>query len=77
VIEVHVAEEDRSQGRGVVGVVIHPGAGMALDVSLADPAAATASAPAPFALETVWTRSWWGRWMLDGRDTNVRSHPTP
>jgi hypothetical protein len=77
VIEVHVAEEDRSRGRGVVGVSIHPGAGMALDVSLADPAAATASAPAPFDLEVVWTRGWWGRWRLDGRDTNVRSHPTP
>ncbi len=77
VIEVHVAERDRSQGRGVVWVSIHPGVGSALDVSLADPAAATASAPAPFDLETVWTRSWWGRWMLDGRATQVRSHPTP
>ncbi|HZW34009.1 MAG TPA: hypothetical protein VFF52_25015 [Isosphaeraceae bacterium] len=77
VIEVHVAEEDRSHGRGVVGVSIHPGVGTTLDVSLADPAAATASAPAPFNLETVWTRSWWGRWMLNVRDTNVRSQPTP
>jgi hypothetical protein len=77
VIEVHVALEDRSHGRGVVGVSIHPGLRTALDVSLADPAAATAAAPAPFNLVTVWTRSWWGRWMLDGRDTNLRSHPTP
>jgi hypothetical protein len=76
VIEVHVAEEDRSQRRGVVGVSIHPGVGTALDVSLADPAAATASAPAPFNLETVWTRSWWGRWLLDVRDTKARSQPT-
>jgi len=77
VIEVHVAQEDRSQGRGVVGVSIHPGLRTALDVSLANPAAATAPAPAPFNLETVWTRSWRGRWMLDGRDTKVISHPTP
>ena len=77
VIEVHVNKKDESHGRGVVGVSIHPGAGLALDVSLADPAAATASAPAPFDLEVVWTRGWWGRWRLDGRDTNVRSHPTP
>jgi hypothetical protein len=77
VIEVHVAEEDRSRGRGLVGVSIHPGVGVGLDVSLADPAAATASAPTPFDLEMVWTRSRWGRWMLDGRDTNVRSDRTP
>jgi hypothetical protein len=69
VIEVHVDEEDRSEGRGVVGVSIHPGVGTALDVSLADPAAATASASSPFNLKTVWIRSWWGRWMLDGRHT--------
>jgi hypothetical protein len=67
VIEVHVAKEDRSRGRGVVGVSIHPGVGTALDVSLADPAAATDSAASPFSVETVWTRTWWGRWMLDGR----------
>ena len=69
VIEVHVNKKDESHGRGGVGVSIHPGVRTALDVSLADPTAATASAPAPFNLETVWTRSWWGRWMLDGRNT--------
>ena len=42
---------------------------------LANPAAATAGAPTPFNFETVWTQSRWGRWMLNGRDTNVRSHP--
>jgi hypothetical protein len=70
VIEVRVAKVDRSRGRGVVGVSIHPGARTALDVALANPAAATASAPSPFNLETVWTRSRWGRWMLDGHDTS-------
>jgi hypothetical protein len=74
VIEVHVMEEDRSHGRGLVGVSIHPGVGTAQDVTLANPAAATAGASSPFNFETVWTRSWWGRWMLNGRDTNVRSH---
>ncbi len=76
VIEVHVAKEDRSQGRGLVAVSIHPGARTVRDVSLANPAAATASAAAPFNLQTVWARSWWGRWLLDCRDTNERSHPT-
>jgi hypothetical protein len=77
VIEVHVASEDPSQGKGVVGVSIHPGSGSARDVSLADPAAATASAASPYNVETVWTQDWWGRWMLDGRDTNARYHSTP
>ena len=77
VIEVHVAEEDRSRGRGVVGVSIHPGVRTALDVSLADGAAATASDPSPFNVETVWTRGWWGRWLLDGHDTSVRFNSTP
>jgi hypothetical protein len=75
VIEVHVMEEDRSHGKGLVGVSIHPGVGTGLDVTLANPAAATAGAPSPFNFETVWTQSRWGRWMLNGRDTNVRSHP--
>jgi hypothetical protein len=69
VIEVHVAEEDRWQGSGAVGVSIHPRVGTALDISLADPAAATASAAFPFNFKTVWTRGWWGRWLLNGRDT--------
>ena len=75
VIDVHVMEEDRSHGTGLVGVSIHPGGGTALDVTLANPAAATAPASFPFNFETVWTQSRWGRWMLNGRDTNVRSHP--
>jgi hypothetical protein len=77
VIEVHVNEEDRSHQKGVVGVSIHPGARTALDVSLADGAAATAPAPAAFNVETVWTRSWWGRWMLNGHDTSVRFNGMP
>ena len=77
VIEVHVGSEDPSGGKGVVGASIHPGFGGARDISLADPTAATASAAAPCILETVWTRDRWGRWMLDGRDTVARNHPTP
>jgi hypothetical protein len=77
VVEVHVAAGDPSQGRTLVGVSIHPGGATALDVSLADPAAATAPAADPLNFKTVWTRSRWGRWMLDGRDTNARSGPTP
>lgn len=76
-IDVSVASEDRTQGKGVVGVSIHPGVGNARDVSLADPTAATAGAAAPCNLEMVWTRTWLGRWMLDGRDTNARRNPTP
>jgi hypothetical protein len=75
--EVRVASEDRAQGKGVVGVSIHPVFGSARDVTLADPSAATASAASPCDLETAWTQNWWGRWMLDGRDTNARLHPTP
>jgi hypothetical protein len=75
VIEVCVIDENRSNGKGVVGVSIHPGVGTTLDVTLANPAAATAAAPFPFNFETVWTKSWWGRWRLNGRDTNVRFHP--
>jgi hypothetical protein len=76
VIEVHVNKEDQSHGKGVVGVSIHPGVRTALDVSLADGAAATASAPSPFNVETVWTRGWWGRWLLDGHDTSAKFNLT-
>jgi hypothetical protein len=77
VIEVQVNKNDQSHGREVVGVSIHPGVRTALDVSLADGAAATASAASPFNVETVWTRGWCGRWLLDGHDTSVRFNRTP
>jgi hypothetical protein len=61
----------------MVGVSIRPAFGSAPDVSLADPAAATASAASPVDSETVWTPDGRGRWRLDGRDTAERDHPTP
>lgn len=76
-IEVHVASVDPTQGKGVVGVSIHPSIGTARDVSLADPAAATASAASPCDLETVWVQDWRGRWMLDGHDTGAKPQPAP
>lgn len=77
VTEVQVGSQGPSEGKCVVGITIRPGVGSARDVSLADPSAATAAAPAPCNLETVWTHDWLGRWRLDGRDTNARLHPTP
>jgi hypothetical protein len=77
VTEAHVASEDPSQGKGVVMISIRPGFGSARDISLADPAAATAAAASPCTLETVWTQDWLGRWMLDGRDTNAKRGSTP
>ncbi len=77
VTEVHVASQAPSEGKRVVGISIHPGLGNARDVSLADPAAATAAAPAPCNLDTVWTQDWLGRWRLDGRETKARSGSTP
>jgi len=77
VVEVHVAEEDTERGKGAVGISIHPGSAGGRDVSLSDPAAATASAAAPFQLDTAWTLGGWGRWKLDGRETYARIHRTP
>jgi hypothetical protein len=77
VVEVHVAQEDRAQRKGSVGVSIHPGVGTARDVTLANPVEATASAAAPVDLNMAWTLDRWGRWKLDGRATFAKSHPTP
>jgi hypothetical protein len=74
VVDVHVAQEDRDRRTGTVGLSIHPGAGTARDVSLADPSAATAGADVPVDLSTSWTRSRWGGWRLDGRETLARLH---
>jgi hypothetical protein len=77
VVDVH-AHEDRDQRKGVVGVSIHPGVATGgLDVSLADPSAATASAPSPFEVEMDWTLNRWGRWKLDGHETYAKAHPSP
>jgi hypothetical protein len=78
VVEVHVAKEDRDQRKGVVGLSIHPGVATGgLDVSLANPAAATAGAAAPVDVETNWVLNRWGHWKLDGRETYAKVHPSP
>ncbi len=74
VVDVHVAEEDRDRRTGAVGISIHPGAGTVRDVTLADPTVATASADVPVDLNTSWTRSRWGGWRLDGRETLAKLH---
>jgi hypothetical protein len=76
IIEAHVAQEDRDQHKGAVGVSIHPVIGGARDVSLANPAEATASASGTFEEVTDWTLTRWGRWRLDGRATYARLPPT-
>ena len=75
VVEVHVAQEDRAARKGSVGVSIHPGGGLGHDVSLADPAAATANASAPVDLVLDWTLDRWGHWKLDGHETYAKAHP--
>jgi ribosomal protein S27AE len=75
VVEVHVGQEDRDQHKGSVVVSIHPVFSGARDVSLADPANATASAPTPFEEVTEWTLTRWGRWKLDGKATSARLIP--
>jgi hypothetical protein len=77
VIDVHVAGEDPAQKKAVVGVSIRPGFGSARDVSLADPAAATASAASPLEVQTVWIQQWWSGWKLDGRETAARQQARP
>ncbi len=72
VAESHVGQEDRSQRKGSVMLSIHRVVGTGIDLSLANPAAATASADAPFDVETDWTLSRWGRWQLDGHATYAK-----
>jgi len=74
VVEVHVGQEDPSGRTGAVAITIHPGMATNLDVSLANPSAATASQDAPFDVETAWRLSRWGHWRLDGRETYALPH---
>ena len=69
VIEVHSAREDPATRKGTAEVLIRPGVASGLDVSLASPEAATASAPSPVQLHLHWVRNWRGRWRLDGKET--------
>lgn len=73
IVESHVVQEDRDQKKGSVTLSVHRTLGPGLDVSLADPAAATASADAPFDVETEWTLGRWGHWQLDGHATYLRA----
>ncbi len=75
-VEAHVAQEDRDQHKGAVGVSIHPVMNGARDVSLADPSVATAGAETTFDEATDWTLTRWGRWKIDGRATVARISPT-
>jgi ribosomal protein S27AE len=75
-VEIHVAQEDREQHKGAVGVSIHPVFSGARDTSLADPANATASVSTAFEGGIDWTLTRWGRWKLDGRATAAKVLPT-
>jgi hypothetical protein len=78
VITAH-AEEDRARRTGTAGISIHPAASSGLDMSLANPTAATDAAPESFDVQTQWVRNIWGGWRLDGRATATAtgSRPTP
>jgi hypothetical protein len=67
VVSVHVAQEDKGQHKGSVGIAIQPAVNGVRDVSLADPTNATAGASSAFEEQTDWTLTRWGRWKLDGR----------
>ena len=73
VIQVEAAKEDAATGKGTADVLIRPGVASGLDVSLANPEAATASAPTTLLLRMAWVRNWRGRWRLDGKATLARS----
>jgi hypothetical protein len=75
-VEVHVGQEDPTQHKGSAGISIHPALAGGLDVSLANPSAATAGADAPFDVETHWALDRWGHWKLDGRETYAKVQPT-
>jgi hypothetical protein len=78
VVEVHVGQEDPAQRKGSVAVSIHPAmASGGLDLSLANPSAATAAADAPFNVGMAWVLNRWGHWKLDGRATYAMAHPSP
>ena len=75
VVESHVGQEDREQHKGSVTLLIHRIVGSGIDLSLANPAAATASADTPFEVDTEWTLSRWGHWQLDGHATLAKIQP--
>ncbi len=75
-VEIHVSQEDAAGHKGAAGITIHPALAGGLDTSLADPAAATASADSPFDAETQWTLNRWGHWKLDGSATYAKVRPT-
>jgi hypothetical protein len=77
VVESHVGQEDKAQRKGSVTISIHRVLAGGLDLSLANPSAATASADSPADVDTEWTLSRWGRWQLDGRATLAKVQPTP
>jgi hypothetical protein len=74
--EAHIALDKVDQHKGSAVLSIHPISNGARDVSLADPASATASASVPFEVMTDWTLNKWGRWKLDGKATYARLTPT-
>ena len=77
VVESQVAHEDRGERKGSVMLSIHHILGQGIDLSLADPSAATAAVDAPFDVATEWTVGRWGRWQLDGHATYAKVRPTP
>ena len=77
VVESDVGQEDRGQNKGAITLSIHRTLGPGIDLSLADPSAATAPIDAPFEVDTEWTVGRWGRWQLDGRATYAKVRPSP
>jgi len=75
VVENHVGQEDRAQGKGSVTLSIHRIVGAGIDLSLANPAAATAGADVPFDVDTEWTLGRFGHWQLDGHATLAKIRP--
>lgn len=72
----NVAQENPEAGTGATVASVHPAAlGSTRDISLADPAAATASAPTPFETSLAWTLNRWGRWQIDGSATLALTPP--
>lgn len=77
VVEAHVGSEDKANRKGSVLISIHRTIGSGFDVSLADPAAATAMADAPYEVATEWTRGRFGRWQIDGHATYAKLPQSP
>jgi hypothetical protein len=75
VIEVGLAGEDAAHTRGSSSFSIHPGAGNARDVSLANPDQSTEAAAAAFEAHMDWALGRGGHWELNGRETYAKAHP--